>query len=249
MKTRSFEEQPLTSDDTYERGPMPIAHECACQKSHTPRTAVPAGVIIDRIQVAMEPMAAIAEPMPAIAEPVIEANDSALSAVCLPWVTIAKNPERFRKCVEAARRFGQIDSPQQLYNFLCTFQREDGTRITSADQEVFWVVLFDTHMYVRGVGEITRGARDRVQVPIPDVIRLPVLDGATAFAIVHTHPSGSAKPSEADRQITKLIEKAGDTIGIPLFDHLVIGSGEFYSFDKKKLFKVKSEDSKMAAEV
>lgn len=180
--------------------------------------------------------------MEAIAEPSVAAERGPSvgdrDLVCMPWVSVAKNPDRFNKCVEAARRLGAIDTPRQLYDALCKFVREDGTNVLSQDQEVFWVILFDTHGYIRGVGEIARGARDRVQVPIPDVLRLPLVDGATAFAVLHTHPSGYAKPSQADAKLTKAIERAGQIMDLPLFDHLVIGSGEFYSFRTKKLYKV-----------
>jgi DNA repair protein RadC len=152
------------------------------------------------------------------------------SGACLPWVRATRDPTRFRKCLESARKYGQITDSKKIYGLLKDY-------LTAEDQEVFYVVLLDTQLYVRGVGEITRGARDRVQVPIPDVLRLPLLDGATAFIVAHNHPSGVVKPSEADKELTKSIIKASQTIGIPMFDHIIVGSHGYFSFADEKLIR------------
>ncbi len=58
---------------------------------------------------------------------------------------------------------------------------------------------------------------------------------AVSIIVLHNHPSGLARPSEADISATKSILKAGRLIGIQLLDHIIIGDGEYVSFREKGL--------------
>ena len=49
------------------------------------------------------------------------------------------------------------------------------------------------------------------------------------ICLMHNHPSGYARPSNADITATKRIETAGKMIGISLIDHIIIGDNEYYS--------------------
>lgn len=53
---------------------------------------------------------------------------------------------------------------------------------------------------------------------------------ATQVIMVHNHPSGSAQPSEGDRQLTADIDEALRLFDIRLLDHLVIAGNESFSF-------------------
>lgn len=147
---------------------------------------------------------------------------------CLPWVKVTRDPNRFRTCLAEARKIGRLESPQKFYELV-------KSHMTREDVEVFYVVLLDTQLYVRGISELSRGARDRVQAPIPDMLRLAIVEGATAFVVAHNHPSGKTNPSEADKELTKAILEASEVIGIPCFDHIIIGADGYYSFAEHKL--------------
>jgi DNA repair protein RadC len=147
---------------------------------------------------------------------------------CLPWVRIARDPKRFRQCLQRARDIGAIDNPKKIAQLV-------QEHLATEDQEVFLVVLLDSQMQVRGITELARGARDRVAIPIPDVLRLPLIEGATAFIVVHNHPSGRTDPSEADKLVTEAIAKAGKTVGVPLLDHVIVGADSIYSFNSHGL--------------
>jgi DNA repair protein RadC len=149
------------------------------------------------------------------------------SPTCLPWVKVTRDPKRFRACYSAAQKIGAVTSSEKLYDLL-----KDAA--IKEDQEVFYVVLLDTQLHVRGVSEIARGARDRVMAPVPDVLRLPLVEGAMAFAVAHNHPSGKPLPSEADKHLTKALKEAADTVGILMVDHIIVGAREYYSFSDHK---------------
>lgn len=58
---------------------------------------------------------------------------------------------------------------------------------------------------------------------------------ATQVIMVHNHPSGSAQPSEGDRQLTADIDEALRLFDIRLLDHLVIAGNESFSFRQSGL--------------
>ena len=55
--------------------------------------------------------------------------------------------------------------------------------------------------------------------------------------LLHNHPSGDPTPSKSDVLITKRVYEAGEIIGIPLLDHIIIGDNCYISFKEKKLFQ------------
>jgi hypothetical protein len=149
---------------------------------------------------------------------------------CLPWVRLNRDPVNFSGCLAAARAMGPMTYPKNCFTLMQKW-------FSQQDQEVFVVMLLDTQLQVRGVGEISRGARDSVQVPIPDVLRLPLVEGAKAVIVMHNHPSGKAHPSKADKALTKVVKQACNIVGIDLFDHLVVGPNEYFSFANEGLIK------------
>lgn len=56
---------------------------------------------------------------------------------------------------------------------------------------------------------------------------------AASVVIVHNHPSGDSSPSEKDIQIVEKIAQAGEIMGIPVIDFLIISEKGNYSFYEK----------------
>jgi len=53
--------------------------------------------------------------------------------------------------------------------------------------------------------------------------------------LVHNHPSGNPKPSNADIDLTTQIISACKTINVTVHDHVIIGGNEYYSFKSNML--------------
>ena len=62
-----------------------------------------------------------------------------------------------------------------------------------------------------------------------EVLRPALEYAASAVILVHNHPSGIAKPSEADIAVTRQIVAAGKIFGIGVLDHLVVTKEKFES--------------------
>lgn len=103
--------------------------------------------------------------------------------------------------------------------------------LETTDQECFLVFLLDVKKRVIGYQEIHRGTFEGCPVDPRLVFRAACIQGAASVAVVHNHPSGDPEPSPADATLTKRLVAAGELLGCPVLDHLVIGAdGAYYSF-------------------
>lgn len=146
---------------------------------------------------------------------------------------VERDPAAYRNLVERAARIGAIAGPHAVYELL-------GPEAAREDQEVAWILMLDTHGFLRGEPqEIARGARDRVAVEIPDALRAAVIAGSRYIVLCHNHPSGHATPSDADGELTMALAQAADLCDLLVLDHVVLGMGEFFSFREGRLWTVK----------
>ena len=68
-----------------------------------------------------------------------------------------------------------------------------------------------------------------------EVYRPALMSRAVSLIVLHNHPSGDTRPSEADLEVTSRLKKVGDIFGIELIDHIIFNSGdEHYSFKDHK---------------
>lgn len=56
---------------------------------------------------------------------------------------------------------------------------------------------------------------------------------AASVILIHNHPSGDSSPSEKDKQIVEKIVKAGEIMGIPVIDFIILSENNHYSFYEK----------------
>ena len=99
-------------------------------------------------------------------------------------------------------------------------------------QEVFFVLLLDTrHRLIRQV-EVSRGSLNQSLVHPREVFAPALREAAAAILVVHNHPSGDPAPSREDHEVTRRLARAGEILGIPLLDHLVIAAQGYTSFSQ-----------------
>jgi DNA repair protein RadC len=101
--------------------------------------------------------------------------------------------------------------------------------------EVFKTLLLNVHGEMTGCELVSVGSISASIVDAREVFRPAIKRGAANIVLVHNHPSGDPEPSQADIDVTKGIMKAGDTLGVKVLDHLIIGDGCFFSFRREKL--------------
>ena len=112
-----------------------------------------------------------------------------------------------------------------------------GDEMAALSQEQFRVILLNTKLSVLGVEVAFIGGLSSVEVHPREVFRRAVQAGAAGVVAVHNHPSGDPSPSREDRLLTDRLQEAGDVLGIPLWDHVVLGRGRYTSFREQGLLK------------
>jgi len=104
-----------------------------------------------------------------------------------------------------------------------------------ATREEFHVVLLDERHHVIKGEQITVGLSNKSLAHPREVFKPAVRESASAIILVHNHPSGDPSPSEDDKTITKELKKAGETLGMGVLDHIILGKDKVLSMVEKKV--------------
>ncbi|MDD3428142.1 MAG: DNA repair protein RadC [Caldisericia bacterium] len=80
-----------------------------------------------------------------------------------------------------------------------------------------------------------RGTIDKTVVYPRVIIEEGLKKKAYGMIIVHNHPNGKLDSSDYDKNLTKAIDLAAKSVGMVLFDHLIVNSSNYLSFKKEKL--------------
>ena len=78
--------------------------------------------------------------------------------------------------------------------------------------------------------QLSKGGITGTLVDIRLALKKALEVGATGIILVHNHPSGTLKPSEADKQLTKKLKTAGESLDIKVLDHVIITEKSYFSF-------------------
>jgi DNA repair protein RadC len=103
-------------------------------------------------------------------------------------------------------------------------------RLRDMDQEEFHILVLNTQNEITHAACISRGTLDTSLVHAREVFKHALHECAASVVLVHNHPSGEPTPSPADRKVTHDMVKAGELLGVPVFDHVIIGEARYYSF-------------------
>ena len=107
------------------------------------------------------------------------------------------------------------------------------SHLTRRRQELFISLALDARHRVLALRQVARGSATGVEVHPREVFGPAVREGAVAVLVAHNHPSGDAEPSDEDAALTVRLGRAGDLLGIPLLDHLVVGAGGYTSLAER----------------
>lgn len=105
------------------------------------------------------------------------------------------------------------------------------------EREVFVVLFLDNqHRLIRSE-KMFSGTINQTAVYPREIIKACLKYNAASIIVAHNHPSGDCKPSQADRSFTEKLRKACELVDIKLLDHIIVGKGDFFSFEEDKLDK------------
>jgi len=107
-------------------------------------------------------------------------------------------------------------------------------------RETFRVLLLDSGNRILRDVIVTEGTLNASLVHAREVFKPAIDHLAAGVILLHNHPSGEAKPSNEDREITKQLVHSGRIMGIPVMDHVIIAGNAYYSFAESNLINHKS---------
>ena len=102
--------------------------------------------------------------------------------------------------------------------------------------EAFWIIYLNNSNKVISKSQLSKGGITGTLVDIRIVFKTALEMGATALILCHNHPSGTLIPSDADRQITRKLKLAGDSLEIKVLDHLIVTETSYFSFADEGIF-------------
>ncbi|MEK7382178.1 MAG: DNA repair protein RadC, partial [Elusimicrobiota bacterium] len=107
--------------------------------------------------------------------------------------------------------------------------------VRTARKEHFLVFCLNARRQLVHSETVSVGTLSASLVPPREVFSPAIAHAAAAVVAVHNHPSGDPAPSAEDREVTRRLQRAGELLGIPLADHLVVCDGGWFSFREQGL--------------
>ena len=98
------------------------------------------------------------------------------------------------------------------------------------NHEEFKVVYLSNYNEVLHVQELSKGGMTGTVVDIRLLMREALLLQTVRFCLVHNHPSGTLKASQADIAMTEKVKKAAKFFDIEVLDHVIMTRESYLSF-------------------
>ena len=118
----------------------------------------------------------------------------------------------------------KISSSKDVWNYFAS--------IRELKQEHFYVLHLNSKNEIISSKLIAIGTLNSVVIHPREVFKQAILESAQSVILVHNHPSGDVNPSLQDKEITTKLEKASETVGIDLLDHIIVSKKKWFSFDE-----------------
>src|SRR5262249_35477146 len=127
---------------------------------------------------------------------------------------------------DRAQRRPSVRTPRAVQELLAP-------EVHGLEQEVFWSLLLDGKQRLKRLILVTSGTLTASLVHPREVFRGAIREAAAALIVAHNHPSGDPEPSSEDLAVTERLRTAGEVVGIPLQDHVILGERSFVSLRER----------------
>ena len=139
-------------------------------------------------------------------------------------ISIITGLELARRCrLEEALKADKITSSKAVFEIMQPI-------IGELRHEEFWVIYLNNSNKVIHKKQLSKGGITGTLVDSRLIFSKAVELLATGIILCHNHPSGTLKPSNADKSLTVKIKQAGETLDIKVLDHIIITEKEYFSF-------------------
>ena len=147
----------------------------------------------------------------------------------LPGVGLAKAAQ-LKAAFELGKRLAtSVDGPKAVVGGASDAAALVMEDLRHRQQECLAAIFLDTRNQVICVRILTVGTLTGSPAHPREVFREALAQGCASLIVCHNHPSGDPTPSKDDIALTARLVQAGELMGVPLVDHIVIGGGRYVS--------------------
>ncbi|WP_313104416.1 RadC family protein [Stutzerimonas nitrititolerans] len=140
-------------------------------------------------------------------------------------------PATADQILEAARRVVDLKVQRGApFNAPDIVKEYLGAKLAGLEHEVFAVLFLDNQHRLIDYVEMFRGTIDSASVYPREVVKEALRVNAAAVILSHNHPSGYAKPSQADRTLTGRLKEALALVDVRTLDHIIVAGPARVSF-------------------
>jgi len=134
---------------------------------------------------------------------------------------------------ESTMRKAQINSSLTTSNYIRGIYADENDQISL--YESFYVLMLNNANNTIGYSKISQGGITGTVVDIRLVAKYALECLATSVILIHNHPSGKLIPSQADKDITKKVQKGLALLDIRVLDHIILTEESYFSFADENL--------------
>lgn len=142
-------------------------------------------------------------------------------------ITAALELGRRRRSNEALQKY-KINSSASVFEFMQPI-------IGELPHEEFWIIYLNNSNKIIQNNQLSKGGITGTLVDVRLVLKTALEVGAVGLILAHNHPSGTLKPSTADKQLTQKLKTAAQSLDIKVLDHLIITESSYFSFADESL--------------
>ncbi len=121
----------------------------------------------------------------------------------------------------------RVNGPRQAFRLV--------KRLSTAKKEHLVGLYLDAQNGLLCQETVSIGSLNTTRTHPREILFPAVANLALGFILVHNHPSGCLEPSQEDMEFTRLVRRAGEMMGIELYDHLIVAAGGYSSFRERGL--------------
>ena len=150
----------------------------------------------------------------------------------IPGMGIAKTAQ-LKAAIEIGKRARMQDALPKDFSDAADVAVYIRPRFEGKRQESFLTIFLDGQNRLLAERVITEGIPTQAMVYVRRVMEEALRVSASAFIVIHNHPSGHPAPSTSDDNTTQDLKKAADLLNLIFLDHIIIGSGDsYYSYSE-----------------
>ena len=104
------------------------------------------------------------------------------------------------------------------------------SKLSHLEHEVFACLLLNSQNHLIRYQVLATGTHNEARVYPREVVKLALHHNASAVILAHNHPSGNSQASEADLQLTRVLQDALGLIDVTIHDHIIVANQQTFSF-------------------